>query len=113
MAPLNSSWLCRGNYQTIIVAGLNSTLHGFPSVKFFAEQRDYVRSQRAKIQTLIIGHGRYLVDISSWSGASSPLNYVVRVACSSEDTGSTTIAGVSRAGAGRGIFEYSQADYLA
>ena len=45
-------------------------------------------AKEPKMQTLIIGHGRYLVDISSWSGASSPLNYVVRVACSYEDTGS-------------------------
>jgi hypothetical protein len=86
---------------------------------FFAEQRDeqnpeiMLGAKEPKMQTLIIGHGRYLEHISSWSGASSPLNYVVRVACSSEDTGSTIIAGVSRAGAGRGIFEYSQADYLA
>ena len=63
MAPLNSSWLCRGNYQTIIVAGLNTYPLSSASVKFFQEQRDeqgYVRSQRAKRQTLIIGHGRYL-----------------------------------------------------
>ena len=51
-----------------------------------------------KIQTLIIGHGRYLdlVTLVVGPALAAPLNYVVRVACSYEDTGSYT-AGVSRA----------------